>query len=225
MSKAAEAIVIDVSDSFRPHLEDATTAVRELVNRKILFQGKDAVVLFAHGTDGTDNVLANAEGAEGQYMHVTELNKMGPVSYRTLAALNDLATRESATADLLDSLTLAVYAVIQHTGKLKWDKRVLILTDGLSPAVGTEEELATIGEQVRHERGPLFFFRVFSPLSHTRASPLASPSSTTSSSRCTGTTSTPMPPTPTTSPTSPPPPRASARAGCSAPSASNSASA
>lgn len=142
--KECTAIVLDVSPSFRPHLEDAVAAVRALLNTKILFHGKDAIGLFAHGTEGTDNLLANTEEHEGQYQHVTELHKMGPVSSRTLRALNGVADLASEQADLVDSMTIGMYAVIQHTGKLKWAKRIIVITDGTSPATADDEEIQTI---------------------------------------------------------------------------------
>lgn len=150
--KECLAVVLDVSESFRPHLEDAVHGLRTLINAKILFSDKDAIGLIAHGTESTDNSLAEQEDHEGQYLHITELNKMAPVNCLTLAALNDLSSRQADVADLVDSLTLGVYAVIQHTAKLKWGKRVLILTDGMSPCTANDEELSTICQEVRRTR-------------------------------------------------------------------------
>lgn len=151
-AKECIAIVLDVSDAFKPHLDDALQAVRSLVNSKILFHGKDAIGIFAHGTELTENALAQTDEHEGQYQHVSEIHCLGPVSHKTLGALDRVAGLATAEADLIDSLTLAVHAVIQHTGKLKWQKRVLVLTDGTSPAQASEEELAQIcGEMSKGE--------------------------------------------------------------------------
>ena len=93
--KECLAVVLDVSESFRPHLEDAVHGLRTLINAKILFSDKDAIGLIAHGTESTDNSLAEQEDHEGQYLHITELNKMAPVNCLTLAALNDLSSRQA----------------------------------------------------------------------------------------------------------------------------------
>ena len=77
---------------------------------------------------------------------------MGPVGHRTLAALNGVAELATDEADLIDSLTTAVWAVGQHTGKLKWVKRVLIITDGTSDATVDDEQLEGICQEVWRHR-------------------------------------------------------------------------
>ena len=38
-----------------------------LVTNKILFNSKDAIGIFAHGTEGTDHALSRADDHDGQY--------------------------------------------------------------------------------------------------------------------------------------------------------------
>ena len=115
-----------------------------LVTNKILFNSKDAIGIFAHGTEGTDHALSRADDHDGQYQHVTELHPMGPVSHRTLVSLNGASDLATGEADFFDSLTLAVYCVVQHCGKLKWAKRALLITDGTSPCNASDEEIDRI---------------------------------------------------------------------------------
>lgn len=142
--KEAVAIVIDAAE-----LPLAVPAMLGLVNTKVLFASRDAVGIILHGTAETANTLATEHG-DGTYEHITELHKMAPVSFRTIAAIDNASKHEASadSADLIDSLCLGMYAVIQFVKKLKYKKRVLCITNGTSPATVEDEQLGEIAAQV-----------------------------------------------------------------------------
>ena len=98
-------------------------------------QNKDVVGIFLHGTSDTRNSQAEEFG-EGQYAHIVEHHLMAPVGYKTLAALDHVSAEPhgGGTADIIDSLCIGMMAVIDYVKKLKFAKRVLMITDGTSPA-------------------------------------------------------------------------------------------
>lgn len=157
-SKEACCIVIDVSEQMRPHLDDALDAVRMLVNAKILFHKQDAVGLVLHGTEATANAVA-AEYGDEQYLHITETHPMAPVTHKTLESLDrTLATPvvgAEDSADIIDSLCVGMFAVIAYVKKLKFAKRVILLTDGTAPA-NTEgedgDQLGMIATQLKESQ-------------------------------------------------------------------------
>mmetsp|Transcript_14050 Transcript_14050/g.36347 ORF Transcript_14050/g.36347 Transcript_14050/m.36347 type:complete len:778 (-) Transcript_14050:321-2654(-) len=157
-AKEALCVVLDVSARMQPHLTDALDAVRMLVNSKILFQKQDVVGIVLHGTEDTRNAVATEYGDE-QYLHISEAHPMAPVNYRTLEALDRSAEAPAVdpedSADLIDSLCVGMAAVNAYVGKLKFAKRVILLTDGTSPA-NTEgeggDQLEPIAQQLRDSK-------------------------------------------------------------------------
>ena len=146
--KEALFIVVDVSASMRPHLDETLDALRTLINVKLLFHKSDAVGVALHGTEETRNEQA-AEIGDGSYEHIALAQQMAPVTYDTIAAL-DLATSTPAggSADLIDSLVLGMDAVINFVKKLKYGKKVLFVTDGTSPASVDDEQFGAIAQQL-----------------------------------------------------------------------------
>ena len=154
-TKEALCVIIDVSDHMRPHLDAALESVRLLINDKILFHKQDAFGIVLHGTKETCNSVA-ADCGEDQYTHITELHPMGPVNHKTLEALERLnhfqSVEDGDSADLIDSLLVGMMSVIAFVKKLKFAKRVIMLTDGLSTANtegDTGDQLDAIAQQLK----------------------------------------------------------------------------
>ncbi len=141
-------VVLDVSESMRPHLAQAVEALNMMLNAKILFQPRDVVGIGLHGTAETRNAM-NAEVEDGQYEHIVHHHNVAPVSFATIEALDSApACAPGGPADLIDSLALAMDAVLTHVKKLKFGKRVLLVTDGTSPASVDDEQFEDIVAQL-----------------------------------------------------------------------------
>ena len=150
-TKESLCIVIDNTASMRSDRDGVCHAVREMVLQKIFHSKQDVVGLVLHGTEGTSHGVAeDDETVDGQYPHITEVHKMAPVSCRTLAAINDLdAEQPSHSADLVDSLLVGMFAVIRHARKLKFLKRVLLITDGTSRCTVDDNQLKEVAGHLR----------------------------------------------------------------------------
>lgn len=120
-----------------------------MVNAKIIFHPRDVVGVALHGTEETKNPVA-AEYGDGQYANISELHVIAPVSYRTLEVLDHVEKQATGgPADLIDSLCIGMYAIIQFVKKLKFAKRVILITDGSSPATVDDDQLEQIASEVR----------------------------------------------------------------------------
>lgn len=54
-AKEALFILVDVSESMRPHLEDVKSAIQMVINQKILFHKQDVVGVGVLGSVATNN--------------------------------------------------------------------------------------------------------------------------------------------------------------------------
>ena len=148
-AKESLCLVIDTTANARPHLEAMQRTVKELIVNKIFHSKQDVVGILGHGTEGTNHSVAEDEETEdGQYPHITELHKMFPVSCQTLGAVHEATAIEPHAADLVDSLCVAMFAVIQHVRKLKFSKRVVLITDGTSRCNVDDDQLRDIATQL-----------------------------------------------------------------------------
>ena len=161
-NKESLCIVLDNTASMRGKRDDACHAVREMVVQKIFHSKTDVVGLVLHGTEGTSHGVAeDDETVDGQYPHITEVHKMAPVSCRTLAAINELGGEQPPhSADLVDSLLVGMFAVIRHARKLKFNKRVLLITDGTSRCAVDDSQLRDIAQQLKDTETKLEVFGV-----------------------------------------------------------------
>lgn len=150
-TKEALCIILDVREGFRRHLPEALDALRALVHDKVLYHGQDVVSLFLHGTLETKNAMAE-EMDDGTYAHIMELHPMAPVGKsggRLMAALDRVMLEpHGGTADLIDSLCIGMMAVIDYVKKLKFGKKVVVITDGTSPCSVEDEQLEQITSQL-----------------------------------------------------------------------------
>ena len=131
-------------------LDQALHAVQQLIVNKIFHSKQDAVGVVIHGTEDTRHGVADdPDTVDGQYPNITEVQKMGPVSCKTLASLASVVSIAPHSADLVDTLCVGMFAVMQFVRQLKYTKRVLIITDGTSRCCVSDEQLQDISKQIR----------------------------------------------------------------------------
>jgi hypothetical protein len=138
-AKEALFIVIDVSETMRPHLDDVRSALRMIINQKILFHKQDVVGVATMGALSTNNRVQattsavhalclpwsspsshpqlNAEHGEG-YEHLSVVHQMKTVSFETMSAISSVQC-EGECADLIDALCMAMDAVIEFVGEYR----------------------------------------------------------------------------------------------------------
>ncbi|TRX94515.1 hypothetical protein FHL15_004670 [Xylaria flabelliformis] len=82
------------------------------------------------GTDETDNPLEEGEG----YEHISVLQELGPMTMSSLGALRDrVKTSDTQIGDCISAVVLAIEMIEKLTKKLKYNRRIILVTDGEAP--------------------------------------------------------------------------------------------
>lgn len=99
-------------------------------------------------TDETHNPLADQEdGGEG-YEHISVLQDLGPMTMGNLAALRDrVKTSNTQIGDAISAIVLAVELIEKLTKKLKYNRRIVLVTDGEAPM--DSDGIDDIAEKIR----------------------------------------------------------------------------
>ena len=142
-------MLLDVNETMTAHLADAKLALKSQVTSKILFNKQDVLGIGLVGTEGTDNMVHDEMG-EGEYEHVSVVKQVAKATFSSLAAL-DAAACSGASGDLIDGVVVAVDAVTKFVRKLKFGKRVILVTDGSSYVDSDADGLDQIAEGMAAE--------------------------------------------------------------------------
>ncbi|KAI1822319.1 Ku70/Ku80 N-terminal alpha/beta domain-containing protein [Xylaria intraflava] len=93
-------------------------------------------------TDETDNPLqgkaAGHEGYEG-YENISVLQELGPMTMSSLISLRQhVKTSNTSAGDCISAIVLAVEMIDKFTKKLKYTRRIILVTDGEAPMDNTD---------------------------------------------------------------------------------------
>lgn len=111
-------------------LDKAKQALRQLISQKLLFGAKqDEVALVLAGTDATDN---NLNQQTGDYEHITELRSLARADLDFLT-LVDTINNEDGEADIVDAILVGMEVIVSRVKKLKFAKRIFVITDAAAP--------------------------------------------------------------------------------------------
>ncbi|KAI0202225.1 Ku70/Ku80 N-terminal alpha/beta domain-containing protein [Astrocystis sublimbata] len=84
-------------------------------------------------TEETSNPLEEEENGEG-YEHISVLQELGPMTMSSLGALRDrVKTSDNETGDCVSAIVLAIEMIGKLTKKLKYLRRIILVTDGEAP--------------------------------------------------------------------------------------------
>ncbi|KAI1369211.1 Ku70/Ku80 N-terminal alpha/beta domain-containing protein [Xylaria arbuscula] len=99
-------------------------------------------------TDETDNPLIDQEdGGEG-YEHISVLQDLGPMTMGSLATLRDrVKTSDTQSGDAISAIVLAVELIEKFTKKLKYNRKIILVTDGEAPM--DSDGIDDIAEKIR----------------------------------------------------------------------------
>lgn len=98
-------------------------------------------------TDETDNPLQEEEGGEG-YEHISVLQELGPMTMSSLATLRHrVKTSDTQTGDCISAIVLAVEMIEKLTKKLKYNRRIILVTDGEAPM--DSSDIGDIAEKMK----------------------------------------------------------------------------
>ncbi|CAG8571194.1 4356_t:CDS:10 [Cetraspora pellucida] len=112
-------------------LDLARKAVLIMLEAKVITGLKtDLTSLLLFGTDETNNYMNDQTGG---YEHVTTLYPIEQPNMSILRTVNNELPRGNVKGDAFDALIVALGMIDLHCRKLKYTKRIYLLTDGESP--------------------------------------------------------------------------------------------
>ncbi len=114
-------------------------------------------------TDETDNPLESQEdGCEG-YEHISVLQELGPMTMNSLATLRDrVKPSDTQTGDCISAIVLAIEMIEKLTKKLKYNRRIILVTDGEAPM--DSSDIGDISEKIKRSGIQLTVLLVFRSL-------------------------------------------------------------
>lgn len=94
-------------------------------------------------TDETDNKLQDDDG----YENISVLQQLGPMTMGSLRSLQSKIESSSTwSGDAISAIVLAVDMIDTFTKKLKWNRKIVLVTDGLGPMDG--DDLSDISKKM-----------------------------------------------------------------------------
>ena len=149
-SKEATWILVDVSRSMASDIADVKGAVLDMLSTKIFHHKQDVVGILLLGTEKSENAL-NAEMGDGQYEHITTLRNMAKVDFDALRTVHDELEADSGAADLVDGIALGLHLLLGFVRKLKFAKRLLIITSAAAPCDPDDDNLGELAQKMKAE--------------------------------------------------------------------------
>lgn len=120
-----------------PHIHNAVRAVEMLVQQRMLLgKAKDEMALVLLGTADTQNELAKA--IPGGYEHIVVRQGLDIPSLEFLRSIAGISAGGSQ-GDALDAAVVALEMLKERIGKKNGIKRVMLITDGASPLMWTDQ--------------------------------------------------------------------------------------
>jgi ATP-dependent DNA helicase 2 subunit 2 len=119
-------------DSSSTGLDNAKHALRLMVQQKLLFTKQDELAIVLVGTNETNNVLN--ENDPDSYQHVSVLRPLGKPDLSFLELIDSIDI-EPAEGDVIDGLLVAMEMIHTRVKKLKFTKRIFLVTDAAGPIV------------------------------------------------------------------------------------------
>ncbi|GJC86472.1 ATP-dependent DNA helicase II subunit 2 [Colletotrichum liriopes] len=97
-------------------------------------------------TDETRNAMQD----EGGYENISVLQELGPMTMTSLRELKEVVKPSGTeTGDAVSAVVLAVDMIETFTKKLKYKRRVYLITDGLAPIDG--DDVDSIAKKINHD--------------------------------------------------------------------------
>ncbi|KAJ1982682.1 ATP-dependent DNA helicase yku80, partial [Dimargaris verticillata] len=122
----------DASGPFTHQYQVALYLLETFIVGQILQKRKCSVLsTFLCGSEITDNFMSNA--VPSGYRHIQCLHGVEAANWSHVAALRETAAPTERTADLLDTLILAIDEIVRHCGTRKFQKRICLFVTNTTP--------------------------------------------------------------------------------------------
>lgn len=96
-------------------------------------------------TDETNNTMGEDPG----YQHISVLQEMGPMDMGSLKDLQGkIKPSDETMGDAVSAVALAIQTITDYTKKLKYNRQVYLVTDGLGPIDIDDDDLEEISAQL-----------------------------------------------------------------------------
>lgn len=147
--KEAVVVIIDVGASMgksldgKPKLSTAIEATKLLIQQKLLLTKSHEVGIVLLGSEETDNNLAESYGG---YENISILQELDVPTSDSMLLVSSLEPSR-VSADILDSIVVAITLIDTKIGKKKYKKRLFILTDG-NCLIKSPDQLQDIIDQI-----------------------------------------------------------------------------
>ncbi len=101
------------------------------------------------GTDETENDQ-EGDGLEG-YEHITVLQHIGPMNMASLRDLQEkIKSSSTSGGDAISAIIAAIAMIQKYCKKLKYERKIVLVTDGRSPIDG--DMLEDVSEKINEEK-------------------------------------------------------------------------
>eukprot|EP00164_Ancoracysta_twista_P005692 GFYU01007816.1.p1 GENE.GFYU01007816.1~~GFYU01007816.1.p1 ORF type:complete len:757 (-),score=282.95 GFYU01007816.1:39-2186(-) len=138
MSKEAIMLVIDVGATMKKNpteLENAKTALSDIVSQQLLFSKRNEVGIVLFGTKNTDNPLAEDLGG---YENITVLKDLNVPDMDYLTAL-EAVEAEGGPSDFIEAMVVGMHVMQEKIQKKKYTRRLFLVTDAETEIEGVQD--------------------------------------------------------------------------------------
>ncbi|KAF9934994.1 ATP-dependent DNA helicase II subunit 2 [Linnemannia zychae] len=156
-SKEATIYILDVGPSLKTkregstvsRLEETKQVLLKLLANKVHMNRKTVYVsVILVGSDVTNNELATSDAEGGEYQHIDVLQSLGVATLDLMKGVQNDVELGEHEGDCMDGLIVALDMMTKFCKKLKYEKKIYILTDSYSEmnTDGSEQITATLRE-------------------------------------------------------------------------------
>ncbi|KAF9979160.1 ATP-dependent DNA helicase II subunit 2 [Actinomortierella ambigua] len=157
-AKEATCYILDIGPTLkakregskRPRLEETKEALIRLVANKVHMNRKTVYVsVVLVGSDVTNNDLASINEEGGEYQNIDVLQPFGVATVDLMKGIQNDVKLGSTMGDCLDGLIVAMDMMVKFCRKLKYEKKIIILTDASAPI--SPEGIDVVKDNLRSE--------------------------------------------------------------------------
>ena len=127
------------SDTEMTRLDFGIESIRQLIRQKLLFSAKkDQIGIILVGSDSETN--------DAEYIEIVH-NLSNPI-IQDIHNLKNIKTSNEDKGDIFESIDIAIDVFIETYKKLKWVKKIFLITDGESKTETNSSKIKRLAEKL-----------------------------------------------------------------------------
>ena len=103
------------------------------------------------GTEETSNDLALEAGDDESYQHVTVLKPLQKPDLTMLESISSIEASTCTRGDCIDAILVAMHILHARVGKLRFQKRIFLVTDAAAPIVNDPDAMEAIADGMKRD--------------------------------------------------------------------------